>query len=106
MAVASAPVIAAAPAQAALECPYPNVCFYDDSGRRTGEFNDVTSEWQNIPPGAASHGARLAYNTRNDDVAYLRFEGGKQLCLPPGQVFDLSNGTLNGIRIAKSAKCE
>src|SRR5438128_2463217 len=88
-ALAGAPLLSAAPAQAAPDCPYPNVCFYDSSGHRTGEFTDVTSDWQNIPPGSPSHGARLAYNTRHDDVAYLRFTGGKQLCLPPGEVFDL-----------------
>jgi hypothetical protein len=98
----------AAPAAAAPpgDCPWPRVCLYNSAWVRTGAFQDVTSGWQNIPPGSPSYGAYYTYNSRNDDVAYYRFTNGQVGCVEPHRTANLRLiGIVNGIRISSEARC-
>ncbi|MEU6106855.1 hypothetical protein ACWEJ7_21300 [Streptomyces albidoflavus] len=100
---ASAGTAAAAPA--ADTCPYPYVCLFKD-GVRIGQFQDVTSGYQNLPsrPTGTESSKIHVVNTRNDDVAYIRWSGGSTACLPP-KYDTYFTGTLTGIRISSSATC-
>jgi hypothetical protein len=101
--------VAPAPAQAvsAHGCDYPRVCFY--LNKENWNFNDPTAVYQQITKnfqflGPKSRGSFAVYNTRNDDVAYLRLAEGKTLCLKPNSEL-LPTGTLTAIRISESATC-
>jgi hypothetical protein len=104
--------LAAAPADAApktplpyYNCAYPYVCLYNDTMDIVLRYRDVTTGWQ------AFNGANVYYalNTRNDDVAYIRYTDGSEGCLPAGDpmaVYDIREyGVPNGIRIDTSAVC-
>jgi hypothetical protein len=98
----------ATPAAAAPpgDCPWPRVCLYNSAWVRTGAFQDITSGWQNIPPGSPSYGAYYTYNSRHDDVAYFRFTNGVVGCVEPGRTASLRPlGIVNGIRISSEARC-
>ncbi|MGV9989505.1 hypothetical protein [Streptomyces sp. NPDC003374] len=88
-------------------CPYPYVCFYVDNdallaGRPISMYRDVTSGYQPVTP--RPHYGVL--NTRNDDVVYLRLQGGGSVCLGPNSQTVFANAvTVNGIRISSSSKC-
>ncbi len=88
---------------AADTCSYPYVCLFKN-GVKIGQFKDVTSTWQNLP--SRPSGPNLVVqNTRNDDVAYIRWSGGSTACIPPKRSFTVSSGTLTGIRISSAATC-
>lgn len=113
--VASALVAAvfasAVPAQAtsANGCTYPRVCFYKTSTNwenndPTAAYQDITSGYQTL--GSNSAGSYYVYNTRNDDVAYIRFSGGAVRCILPNHgIAAGEDGYANGIRISSSSTC-
>ncbi|MFG2130850.1 hypothetical protein ACGFNV_23950 [Streptomyces sp. NPDC048751] len=88
-------------------CPYPYVCFYVDgdaliAGTPLSKYRDVTSDYQAVTP--RPHYGVL--NTRNDDVVYLRLQGGGSICLGPNTQTVFANSyKVNGIRISSSSKC-
>lgn len=84
-------------------CAYPYVCLFKN-GVRIGQFQDVTSTWQNLPSRPSGPGL-VVQNTRHDDVAYIRWSGGATTCIPPNSSFNVSSGTLTGIRISSAATC-
>ncbi|MDI6413621.1 hypothetical protein QLX52_32970 [Streptomyces albus] len=88
---------------AADTCSYPYVCFFKN-GVKIGQFQDVTSTWQNLPSKPSGPGL-VVQNTRNDDVAYIRWSGGATTCIPPKSNFTVSGGTLTGVRISSAATC-
>ncbi|MBW1602595.1 hypothetical protein JJV70_10855 [Streptomyces sp. JJ66] len=93
-----------APAQAAPSgCPYPYVCFYDGP-YVLGKYKDVTSYYQSVSRSAK---ATTVYNTRNDDVAYIRLSNGNVACVGPKQRLALNpfNIRVTGIKISWSATC-
>lgn len=99
-----------APAQAAaLGCTYPYVCLYTKSETKVGQFQDVTTDWQPF----SRTDIYYAVNTRNDDVAYIRYSNGLTSCLgegKPNSVWDLRalygpDVYPNGIRIATESDC-
>ncbi|MDL5205897.1 hypothetical protein [Streptomyces sp. ALI-76-A] len=110
VAVAAMSVTGASTAQAEpplYGCPYPYVCFYvDDQAWRAGtpiaKYRDVTSSYQTVRP-------RPHYrvvNTRNDDVAYLRLQDGKSICLSVNTETMFTNAySVTGIRISSSPTC-
>ncbi|MDT0404920.1 MULTISPECIES: peptidase inhibitor family I36 protein [Streptomyces] len=114
VAVAAAGVLAmtGAPPAAADDlgstCPYPHVCFYnalDYYGNYFQRYQDVTSTYQSVP---ARNGFLTVVNTRNDDVAYVRyvFNGKTQVrCMPPSTTFTVTDGRATGIRISTSSTC-
>ncbi|WP_037674730.1 hypothetical protein [Streptomyces griseus] len=88
-------------------CPYPYVCFYVDNdallaGRPISKYRDVTSGYQTVTP-RPHYGVM---NTRNDDVVYLRLQGGGSICLRPNQstVF-ADSAVVNGVKISSSSTC-
>ncbi|MFH9552841.1 hypothetical protein [Streptomyces sp. NPDC017435] len=90
-----------------LGCPYPWVCFYADNdallaGTPMSKYQDVTSGFQAVTP-RPHYGVM---NTRNDDVVYLRLQGGGSICLPPNHstVF-AGSAVVNGIKISSSSTC-
>ncbi|WP_165395481.1 hypothetical protein [Streptomyces albidoflavus] len=97
---ASAP----APVRAAADiCSYPYVCLFKN-GTRIGQFQDVTSGFQDLP--SRPSGPNLVVqNTRNDDVAYIRRANGITTCLPPKTSIGIVSGTLTGIRIDSRSTC-
>ncbi|MDQ0585480.1 hypothetical protein [Streptomyces rishiriensis] len=88
-------------------CPYPWVCFYVDNnallaGTPLSKYQDVTSGYQAVTP-RAHYGVM---NTRNDDVVYLRLQGGGSVCLPPNNSTVFANSVVvTGIRISSSSTC-
>ncbi|GAA0897932.1 hypothetical protein GCM10009574_078500 [Streptomyces asiaticus] len=107
---AAAVLTTGGPAQAAaLGCDYPKVCFYTASKTKVGQFQDVTSGWQSF----SRTDIYYAVNTRNDDVAYIRYSNGQTSCLGEGQpntIWDLrslygANVYPNGVRISTSSDC-
>jgi hypothetical protein len=108
---ATAVVVTPTPAQAdsAHGCAYPYVCFYRtrgdfDAGLWAARYRDITKIFQNLGPNA--RGADVIWNTRNDDVAYLRFDKGVRIrCLPPNSGDAGAVGIVDGIRISSAAKC-
>ncbi|EXG82332.1 hypothetical protein [Cryptosporangium arvum] len=94
-------------------CAWPKVCFYLStanwiSSSPTASYQDLTSGFQTL--GSRSRGADFAYNSRNDDGAFLRFSSGITQCLPPNQFIDLgrmraSLGDVVGLRIMDSPTC-
>lgn len=101
---ASAPTPAPAPVRAAADtCSYPYVCLFKN-GTRIGQFQDVTSGFQDLP--SRPSGPNLVVqNTRNDDVAYIRRANGITTCLPPKTSIGIVSGTLTGIRIDSRSTC-
>ncbi|MGW0933289.1 hypothetical protein [Streptomyces sp. NPDC002644] len=89
--------------QAADTCSYPYVCFFKN-GVKIGQFQDVTSTWQDLPSRPSGPGL-VVQNTRNDDVAYIRWSGGATTCIPPNSSFTVTGGTLTGVRISSAATC-
>ncbi|WP_316528288.1 hypothetical protein [Kitasatospora brasiliensis] len=93
-------------------CNYPQVCFYQNiirwnAGNPDARYQDITSGYQNLS--TAARGANYVYNTRNDDVAWLRYiEYGetKYTCLSPNSMesFDAVE-TLTGIKISSASHC-
>lgn len=102
---------AATPAQATSfnGCAYPRVCFYKtstnwDNGTPTAAYQDVTSGYQTL--GSNSAGSYYVYNTRNDDVAYIRFSTGRVRCFLPNHGGAIGeDGYATGIRISSSSTC-
>ncbi|MET9644768.1 hypothetical protein [Streptomyces syringium] len=88
---------------AAATCAYPYVCLFKN-GAKIGQFKDVTSTWQNLPSRPSGPGL-VVQNTRNDDVAHIRWAGGTTTCISPRSSFNVSGGTLTGIRISIAATC-
>ncbi|WP_078509931.1 MULTISPECIES: hypothetical protein [unclassified Streptomyces] len=88
---------------AADTCAYPYVCLFKN-GVRIGQFQDVTSSWQNLPSKPSGPGL-VVQNTRHDDVAHIRWSGGATTCIPPNSSFSVTSGTLTGIRISDAATC-
>ncbi|MDX3803467.1 hypothetical protein [Streptomyces sp. AK04-3B] len=88
-------------------CPYPYVCFYVDddallAGRPMSKYKDVTTSYQAVTP-RPHYGVM---NTRNDDVVYLRLQGGGSICLPPNSSTVFADSVLvNGIKISSRATC-
>ncbi|MYQ71235.1 hypothetical protein GTY78_09300 [Streptomyces sp. SID4934] len=101
---ASASASAPAPVRAAADtCSYPYVCLFKN-GTRIGQFQDVTSGFQDLP--SRPSGPNLVVqNTRNDDVAYIRRANGITTCLPPKTSIGIVSGTLTGIRIDSRSTC-
>ncbi|WP_241692234.1 hypothetical protein [Streptomyces sp. N1] len=93
-----------APVRAAADtCSYPYVCLFKN-GTRIGQFQDVTSGFQDLP--SRPSGPNLVVqNTRNDDVAYIRRANGITTCLPPKTSIGIVSGTLTGIRIDSRSTC-
>ncbi|MEU6619714.1 hypothetical protein ABZ926_02810 [Streptomyces litmocidini] len=93
-------------------CAYPQVCFYQNidrwnAGNPDARYQDITSGYQNLS--TAARGANYVYNTRNDDVAWLRYtEYGQTYytCLAPNSMdhFDAEE-TLTGIKISSASHC-
>ncbi|MEU6106854.1 hypothetical protein ACFU5N_18185 [Streptomyces albidoflavus] len=95
-------VSSASAAQAADTCTYPQVCIQRKAdGVIIGRFQDVTSTWQNMPSKPSNI---WIINTRNDDVAYIRYANGGQLCVAPKQTVG-TDYVATGIRISSSATC-
>ncbi|MFF9346291.1 hypothetical protein [Streptomyces sp. NPDC014734] len=88
---------------AADTCAYPYVCLFKN-GVKIGQFQDVTSTWQNLPSKPSGPGL-VVQNTRNDDVAHIRWSDGATTCIPPKSSFGVTGGTLTGIRISSAATC-
>ncbi|AVV44616.1 hypothetical protein PYK79_13785 [Streptomyces sp. ID05-04B] len=88
-------------------CPYPYVCFYVDNdallaGTPMSKYRDVTSAYQAVTP-RPHYGVM---NTRNDDVVYLRLQGGGSICLSPNSSTVFVNSVLvNGIKISSRSTC-
>ncbi len=61
------------------DCPYPYVCFYQGNSK-TGQYKDVTSGYQSV---GRSSSATSIYNSRNDDVVYVRYSDGLVVCARP-----------------------
>ncbi|MBO1287176.1 hypothetical protein J3368_24220 [Streptomyces sampsonii] len=101
---ASASAPTPAPVRAAADtCSYPYVCLFKN-GTRIGQFQDVTSGFQDLP--SRPSGPNLVVqNTRNDDVAYIRRANGITTCLPPKTSIGIVSGTLTGIRIDSRSTC-
>ncbi|MER7063157.1 hypothetical protein AB0F32_07105 [Streptomyces albidoflavus] len=101
---ASASASTPAPVRAAADtCSYPYVCLFKN-GTRIGQFQDVTSGFQDLP--SRPSGPNLVVqNTRNDDVAYIRRANGITTCLPPKTSIGIVSGTLTGIRIDSRSTC-
>ncbi|MFE6599804.1 hypothetical protein ACFU9O_13765 [Streptomyces albidoflavus] len=101
---ASASAPAPTPVRAAADtCSYPYVCLFKN-GTRIGQFQDVTSGFQDLP--SRPSGPNLVVqNTRNDDVAYIRRANGITTCLPPKTSIGIVSGTLTGIRIDSRSTC-
>lgn len=101
---ASTSAPASAPVRAAADtCSYPYVCLFKN-GTRIGQFQDVTSGFQDLP--SRPSGPNLVVqNTRNDDVAYIRRANGITTCLPPKTSIGVVSGTLTGIRIDSRSTC-
>lgn len=101
---ASTSAPASAPVRAAADtCSYPYVCLFKN-GTRIGQFQDVTSGFQDLP--SRPSGPNLVVqNTRNDDVAYIRRANGITTCLPPKTSIGIVSGTLTGIRIDSRSTC-
>ncbi|WP_242588150.1 hypothetical protein [Streptomyces albidoflavus] len=101
---ASASATASAPVRAAADTrSYPYVCLFKN-GTRIGQFQDVTSGFQDLP--SRPSGPNLVVqNTRNDDVAYIRRANGITTCLPPKTSIGIVSGTLTGIRIDSRSTC-
>nr|WP_256968067.1 hypothetical protein [Streptomyces sp. CS227] len=79
------------------------VCIFKN-GTRIGQFQDVTSGYQNLP--SRPSGPNLVVqNTRSDDVAYIRRASGVVTCLPPKTSIGIVSGTLTGIRIDSRSTC-
>jgi hypothetical protein len=104
--------VAAAPAHATprtpvpyYNCTYPYVCLYNDVVDTVLKYRDITPGWQSFTRTDVYYGL----NTRNDDVAYIRYTNGKSACIPSGDpmaLYDLREyGVPNGIRIDSSAVC-
>lgn len=92
-----------APVRAADTCSHPYVCLFKN-GTKIGQFQDVTSGFQNLP--SRPSGPNLVVrNTRNDDVAYIRRANGITTCLPPKTGIGIVSGTLTGIRIDSRSTC-
>lgn len=88
---------------AADTCSYPYVCIFKN-GTRIGQFQDVTSGYQNLP--SRPSGPNLTVqNTRNDDVAYVRLSSGSAICIAPQRAYTVNSGTLTGIRIDSRSTC-
>lgn len=98
-------VAGTAPAQAApTDCPYPYVCFYK-YGSKMGQYKDVTSGYQSV---GKSSSATSIYNSRNDDVVYVRYSDGLVRCAPPKAMLDLARypaKSITGVRISWSPTC-
>jgi hypothetical protein len=104
---------AASPAQADsyAGCVYPRVCFYKTlsdyaNDNPSAGYQDVTSSFQTL--GSRSRGAQVVYNTRNDDVALLRYSDGYVACLPMNRGWSQAInpiGTVTGIRILRVDTC-
>lgn len=101
---ASTSAPASAPVRAAADtCSYPYVCLFKN-GTRIGQFQDVTSGFQDLP--SRPSGPNLVVqNTRNEDVAYIRRANGITTCLPPRTSIGVVSGTLTGIRIDSRSTC-
>ena len=93
--------VIANPAQALESCSYPYVCLYNMDGHRLGKFRDVTAGWQHL---SLSRGATYGWNTRHDDVLYVRYSDGIVSCFPPNNQFIFS-GLVTDIRISWSSVC-
>jgi hypothetical protein len=104
--------LAVAPADAAprtpvpyYNCTYPYVCLYNQTMDIVLKYRDFTSTWQSF----TTPDVYFGLNTRNDDIAYIRYTNGKVACIPSGNpmaVYDLrALGTPNGIRIDTSPTC-
>ncbi|MGA6227836.1 hypothetical protein ACPESV_46780 [Streptomyces umbrinus] len=89
---------------AAWGCPYPYACLYYASPTLLEDYKEVTSGWQEFSNRNVAH----AVNSRNDDVVYIRHEGGLVVCLPAGhpeRVYKLWNYVPDAIRIDSSNSC-
>jgi hypothetical protein len=85
-------------------CEYPYVCLYDVNANMVEKYKVITSGWQTF----SRRDIYYAVNTRNDDIAYIRFTNGKVFCLPagnPDRYYYLDQGTPNAIRISSSSTC-
>ena len=87
-------------------CAYPYVCLYTSSQAKVGQFQDVTSGYQNF----SRTDIWYAKNTRNDDVAYFRYNDGSIGCIGPNSEVNLRGGSFagkipTGIRIDSSSVC-
>jgi len=85
-------------------CTYPYVCLYNDTVDIVARYRDVTSGFQSVPSNVY-----YGLNTRNDDIAFIRYTDGSQACLPSGDPMALyylrEFGTPNGIRIDSRPDC-
>lgn len=92
-------------AAGALGCTYPYVCLYNANDQKVEQYRVVTSGWQSFSRTDVYYGV----NTRNDDVAYIRYTNGTVACLPAGTASTVWNlrahGVPNGIRIDSSSVC-
>ncbi|WP_285471913.1 hypothetical protein [Actinoplanes sp. NBRC 101535] len=82
MMLGAAPV----PADTTFGCEYPKVCLYlhtaDWTARQaTTSYSQVTSHWQKLDE--QGRHAYAIYNTRNDDVAWLKNDDGVVACVGP-----------------------
>jgi hypothetical protein len=88
------------------DCAYPYVCLYkvgDDSlWHKTGQFRDVTAEWQNL---TVSRGAQTLVNTRHDDVVYVKHVDGSVGCFPAENDRGGEIAPIIAIRISWSGNC-
>lgn len=92
-------------------CPYPNVCFYDDqpyTGTYFRRYQDVTDYYQSVP---IRSGRIRVWNTRNDDVAFVRVRNTSTgaiytWCMIPNSGLDLNNNSIpTGIKIRPRSDC-
>ncbi|MEU9476729.1 hypothetical protein [Streptomyces sp. NPDC048191] len=89
-----------ASAAARPSCPYPYVCFYNGN-TMTGKFKD-TGYWQKL---GASRKANGAFNTRHDDVAYVRFSNYHTICMRPRDGWAFNGAHPTHVYISTSSRC-
>ncbi|MER5555183.1 hypothetical protein ABT001_26535 [Streptomyces sp. NPDC002793] len=101
---AAAPSAVTTQVEAAAACDYPYVCLFK-SGKKIGQFKDVTSSYQNLPSRPSGPNLVVA-NTRKDDVVHIRRSSGGVTCLAPNRAITFNSGvTLTGIRISSASSC-
>ncbi|MFI6641815.1 hypothetical protein [Streptomyces sp. NPDC050504] len=79
--------VTATPAAAADTCPWPYVCFTDNSGRILTMYKDTGYQITGSKTRTATH----IENSRNDDCAWIYFSSGDVVQLRPGGVWGLGN---------------
>lgn len=108
----------AAPARASAAanygCPYPYVCFYlrdvgydwteDKIPTPVAKYRDITSYYQTLP--TKGQKSTNIYNTRNDDVVYVKYSDNTVGCIENDTYTSLTRGKkVTGVKISSDSNC-